>query len=262
MRSMKFILFLLGMAQIILAAGFFTGQPWAISLWPLAETKFSYAFLAAILAGGAAPLLWIAISDELGGLAGYALGFGILYAGMAASFAGFYFEGAQPSFSWFAAAMGVLAALCVFAFFGTQGYARLGPPTPVLLRLAFALEALVLLGAGILLIMQFPNILPWQLSPRASILYGCIFTGLAFYNLYAVLNASWISAFGPLLGFLVTDVLLLVSWFTRAGELPSEPLLGQITAAAIILLSTALGLYYLFLNPSTRLILRAQQHPR
>lgn len=68
---------------------------------------------------------------------------------------------------------------------------------------------LVLAGAGILLILKVPNTLPWNLSPESSVLYGWVFLGLAFYYLYAVLNRQWIHAIGPLLGFLVYDLVLL-----------------------------------------------------
>ena len=70
MRSLKPILLIVGILQLILAAGFFFQQSWATSLWPVPDTRLSYAFIAAILAGGAAPLIWIALSGQVGGLTG------------------------------------------------------------------------------------------------------------------------------------------------------------------------------------------------
>jgi hypothetical protein len=41
--------------------------------------------------------------------------------------------------------------------------------------------------------------------------------------------------------------------FARFGDLQPEHVLGQVAATAIILFSAALGVYYLFINPATRL---------
>src|SRR5687767_5099584 len=106
MRSLKPVLLGVGILQIILSAGFFFQQPWAISLWPVPDTRLSYAFIAAILAGGAAPLIWIALSERFGGLAGYGLSFGIMYAGMALAALLFYLQSQQTKLLGFGLFMG------------------------------------------------------------------------------------------------------------------------------------------------------------
>src|SRR5215211_1338933 len=115
------------------------------------------------------------------------------------------------------------------------------------------LEVLVLAGAGVLLLWKVPNTLPWNLSPELSVLYGWVFLGLAFYYLYAILNPQWIHALGPLLGFLVYDLILFSPLFARFGNLQPEHIRGQVAASAIIIFSAVLGVYYLFVNPATRL---------
>jgi hypothetical protein len=253
MRSIRSVLVVVGIVQLMLAAGFFFQQAWATSLWPLPDTRLSYAFIAAILAGGAAPLIWIGLSGRLAGLAGYGLGFGVMYAGMALAALLFYSRTQQTSLAWFALAMGITAGVCAILFFRTRNPVPEAQPTPRIVRLAFMVEVLVLAGAGILLILKVPNTLPWNLSPESSVLYGWVFLGLAFYYLYAVLNPQWIHALGPLLGFLVYDLVLFSPLFARFGNLQPEHMRGQIAATLIIIFSAILGVYYLFIDPATRL---------
>lgn len=253
MRSLKPVLLIVGALQLLLAAGFFFQQGWATSLWPVPDTRLSYAFIAAILAGGAAPLIWIALSGQFAGLAGYGLSFGIMYAGMALAALIFYLRTQQAALLWFAVVIGVAAALCVALFFRTRSTLPDSQPTPQIVRLAFIVEVIVLAGAGLLLLLKVPNTLPWNLSPESSVLYGWVFLGLAFYYLYAVLKPQWIHALGPLLGFLAYDLVLFSPLFARFGNLQPEHVRGQVAASVIIIFSAALGIYYLFINPATRL---------
>ena len=253
MRSIRSILVFVSILQLILAAGFFFQQAWATSLWPVPDTRLSYAFIAAILAGGAVPLIWIGLSERFAGLAGYGLSFGIMYAGMALAALLFYSRSQQPALAWFALVIGAAAALCLMLFFRTRRTAEESQPTPRIVRLAFILEVLVLAGAGVLLLLNVPNTLPWNLSPESSVLYGWVFLGLAFYYLYAILNPQWVHALGPLLGFLVYDLVLFSPLFARFGNIQPEHVRGQVAASIIIIFSAVLGVYYLFLNPATRL---------
>ena len=253
MRPIKAALVFVGILQLILAVGFFFQQSWAISLWPVPDTPLSYAFIASILAGSAAPLIWIGLSEQFGALAGYGLSFGIMYAGMALSALLFYLQMQQPALLWFALVLGVAATLCAALYVRTRNHIQNSQPTPQIVRLAFIAEVLVLAGAGVLLLLKVPNTLPWNLSPESSVLYGWVFLGLAFYYLYAVLHPQWIHALGPLLGFLVYDLVLFSPLFARFGNLQPEHILGQVAASAIIIFSAALGVYYLFVNPATRM---------
>lgn len=58
MRLAKTALIVVGVIDLVLAAGFFFQQAWATAFWPLPETRLSYALIAVILTGGAAPLIW------------------------------------------------------------------------------------------------------------------------------------------------------------------------------------------------------------
>ena len=253
MQSTKTALIVIGLIELILAVGFFFQQTWATSLWPLPDTRLSYAFIAAILAGGAAPLTWAGLSGELASLAGYGLSFGIMYAGMGISALLFYLRDQNPALAIFALVMILLAIVGAVVFVRTRHLSEGNQATPRIVIYAFIAEVLVLAGAGILLILKVPNTLPWNLSPESSVLYGWVFLGLAFYYLYAVLNRQWIHAIGPLLGFLVYDLVLFSPLFARFGNLQPEHVLGQVAASIIIIFSAALGVYFLFVNPATRL---------
>jgi hypothetical protein len=253
MRAIRVPLVLVGVVQLIVAMGFFFQQGWATSLWPVPDTRLSYAFIAAILAGGAAPLIWIGLSERYGGLAAYGLSFGIMYGGMALAGLLFYLRSQQPALGVFALVIGAAAILCGMLFLRARTMVQNGQPTPRIVRLAFLIEVLILAGAGFLLLLKVPNTLPWNLSPESSVLYGWVFLGLAFYYLYAVLNSQWIHALGPLLGFLVYDLVLFSPLFARFSNLQPEHVRGQVAASFIIVFSAALGIYYLFLNPATRL---------
>jgi len=257
MRLTNVAFILTGLLHLVLAVGFFFQQAWTTSLWPVPDTRLSYAFIAAILAGGGAPLIWVGLSGRIASLAGYGMGFGIMYAGMGLSVLLFYLRDQNPAFVWFAFVIGALALAGGIIFMRTRSMAEDLQPTPRVVIYAFIVEVLVLAGAGILLILKIPNTLPWKLSGESSVLYGWVFLGLAFYYLYAVLNRKWIHALGPLLGLLVYDLVLFSPLFARFGNLQPEHVRGQVAASVIIVFSAALGIYYLFVNSETRLSTRS-----
>ncbi|HZM22163.1 MAG TPA: hypothetical protein VFC02_10485 [Anaerolineales bacterium] len=204
MQSAKTALILTGLFHFVLAVGFFFQQAWTKSLWPVPDTRLSYAFIAAILAGGGAPLIWAGLSGKLASLAGYGISFGIMYAGMGISALLFYLRDRNPALVWFAFVMGVLAVAGGIIFMRSRPIAENRQPTPQIV-------------------------------------------------IYAVLNRQWIHALGPLLGFLVYDLVLFSPLFARFGNLQPEHIRGQVAASVIIIFSAALGIYYLFVNSATRL---------
>ena len=48
-----------GGAALLLALGFFLPYAWAKNLWPLPDSRLSYAFMPSILSGTAVPLIWV-----------------------------------------------------------------------------------------------------------------------------------------------------------------------------------------------------------
>ena len=253
MRLFRVTIARIGALELALAAGFFFRADWALALWPVPDTPMSYAFIAAITAGGAAPLIWVALSGDLGALAGYGLSFGVMYAGMAAVALWLFASTGGLALLRFGLAMAALAVGCLALLAAFRRPLSLGQRMPRPVRYAFAAEVVVLAGAGTLLVLRVPNILPWRLSEASSMLYGWVFLGLALYYLYAVAKPLWGHALGPLLGFLIYDMVLCAPLFARYASLQPEHRLGQVAASIIIVFSGALGLYYLLVEPSTRI---------
>lgn len=70
----------------LLAAGYFTQQPWALATWPWGEGRFGNVFVASILMAIAAPLAWIGISAQFGGTAGGFCHLAVMLGGIASVF--------------------------------------------------------------------------------------------------------------------------------------------------------------------------------
>lgn len=252
MRWLSIPLVAAGTAALVLALGFWWHQPWATPLWPWPAGRLSYAFMAAILTGSAVPLLWIGLSGEWAALAGYALGFGCMY-GLMASYA-FLLSAQQHrpallGYGWVTLALSVLCLLLL----GVASRVPLDDTrlVPRAARRAFGVEVGVLGLVGALLVAQIP-ILPWPLTPEASVMYGFVFLGMAFYFGYALFKPQWHHARGQLLGFLAYDLVLigpLLSLFAPPGP---TSWLGLIAATVIVLSSGLLAVYYLFLQSTTR----------
>lgn len=209
--------------------------------------------MAAILAGSAAPLLWISLTGEIAALTGYGLGFGVMYSGITA----YAFSLLASSDRTPLLVFSIVCAGLALAHFGVMIWGGRHPPgipqvAPRLVRLAFAVETLVLAGVGGALLLKIPNVLPWPLSAELSVMYGWVFLGLSLYYLYAVVKREWGHSIGQLLGFLVYDLVLIAPLMGHYANLRPEQRLGQITATAIILFSGALGIYFLILNKETR----------
>ena len=109
---------------------------------------------------------------------------------------------------------------------------------PALVWFAFVMGVLAVAG-GIIFMRSRPIAENRQPTPQIVI--------------YAVLNRQWIHALGPLVGFLVYDLVLFSPLFARFGNLQPEHIRGQVAASVIIIFSAALGIYYLFVNSATRL---------
>jgi hypothetical protein len=82
-------------------------------------------------------------------------------------------------------------------------------PTPVVIRIAFAVFAVLLALVAVRLIAVRPNTFPWPLGPENSVIYGFIFLGAMAYFLYGLAWPVWGNACGQLVGFLAYDLLLI-----------------------------------------------------
>jgi len=241
-----------GGASLVLALGYFLQQAWAKALWPLPEGRLSYAFMAAILAGKAVPLIWIGLSAEWGALVGYAFGFGCMYGLMAIYTFLLYAEQRRQPLLLYGGVTLALSVLCLLLL-GVTSRVPIADArhVPRVMRLAFFVEVGVLALVGALLVVQVA-ILPWPLQPESSVLYGFVFFGMALYFGYALFKPEWSHSRGQLLGFLAYDLVLigpLLGLFAPPGPVSW---LGLIAATAIVVGSGLLAVYYLFVQKTTR----------
>ena len=127
-------------------------------------------------------------------------------------------------------------------------------PLPKLVRASFGVFIVALILVGGALVLKSPNILPWDLSPEGSVVYGWIFLGAAVYFAYAVAKPLWENAAGPLLGFLAYDLVLILPFLQRFSDVPDHQRLSLIIYTAIVSYSGLLATYYLFVDRQTRVI--------
>ena len=255
MRYFGLFLVGVGVAALILSAGFFFQQSWATALWPLPGGKLSFGFMAAILAGAGVALMWVGICGERGAMASYAISFGIMFGGMAIFTLQLY-EASEPQnarlLSYSIGCM-ALTALCSILWRLSMTLKNSDPrPMPPSLRIPLMVEIVVLIGVGVALVLKRPDTLPWSLSPEASVIYGWAFLGLAVYYIYPLLRPTWNNTRGQLAGFLAYDLVLLTPLVGHLADVKPEHVLGLVVALGIIIVSGVLSIYYLFINKATR----------
>lgn len=255
MRYFGLLLVGVGVAALVLAAGFFFQQPWATVLWPLPGGKLSFGFMASILAGAGVALMWVGICGERGATASFAISFGIMFCGMAIFTLQLY-EASAPQDARllnFSIACMALTALCAILWRLSMTYKTIDPrPMPPSLRIPLMVEIVVLTGVGVALVLKRPDTLPWSLGPEASVIYGWAFLGLAVYYIYPLLRPTWNNTRGQLAGFLAYDLVLFTPLVGHLADVKPEHVLGLVVALSIIIVSGALSIYYLFINKATR----------
>ena len=124
-------------------------------------------------------------------------------------------------------------------------------PTPMPVRVSFAIFVASLLFAVTALILQQP-IFPWKLNPDSSVIFGCIFIGDAFYFLHALIKPYWRNAAGQLLSFLAYDLVLIPPFLRLFETVEPASRFSLIIYVLVLIYSGAVAVYYLFLNPRTR----------
>jgi hypothetical protein len=111
----------------------------------------------------------------------------------------------------------------------------------------------VLIVVGIQMVLKVPGVLPWNVTEESLVIYGWIFIGAGAYFAYSLLRPSWYNSAGQLLGFLGYDLVLIVPFLLRLPTVEPQYRLGLIFYTIVVIYSGGLAIYYLFLNPATRL---------
>jgi hypothetical protein len=251
MKIIRTLTLLGGLAMLAMAIAFIFRLPLALNLWPWEDGRYSYLFIGSILAAASAAALWIGWMGELCNLPAGTLNLFVI--GLTTSIYFFYLYQQGRSEMLVYAVVSLLAGLISGAFFLWSR--RLPPtdprPTPGLVRVSFGIFVATLLLAGTALILRMP-IFPWDLNPDSSVIFGCIFLGDAFYFIYALLRPHWGNAFGQLLSFLAYDLVLIVPFLLLLESVKPGHMQSLIIYIVVLLYSGGLAVYYLFLNPQTR----------
>jgi hypothetical protein len=251
MKGFRALSIVAALAMLIVAAGLFFQAHWAILAWPWPAGKLTFLFLSSIAAAIAAPYLWVALSEEWGAMRGSGIFPFVTSAGTAIFLSRLYFAGATTSLLWIIIAASALFSL-IMILAGRQFILRDARSQPVFLRFSFALFAVVLILAGTALVLKKPNIMPWPINPEGGVICGWIFLGASTSYVYGFFHPLWHNARGPLLGFLVYDLILLPPLLKHFENVKPEHHTSLILYCAVLIYSGALAIYQLFIARSTR----------
>ena len=250
----RFLLIITGVILLILCAGFLSGHPSALELWPWPDGRLSYVFIASILAAIGAPIIWMGLSGELAAMRGGALDFMVTYSGLAITLLIF-----GSSVAEMISVKLYLAAAIISVLFNGLLYLMVSAtpikdnrPVPWLLRASFMVFFLLLIGVAIALITNYQTVFPWPLKPQSSVVFGWIFMGAAFYFFYGFLQPTWGNVCGQLIGFLAYDLVLLVPFIQHFDTVKAEHQLSLYVYTAVLIYSALLSVYFLLLHPTTR----------
>jgi hypothetical protein len=263
-RLIRFLMLIACAVNAFLAVAFILKLPFVVQLWPLSYTNnMSFLFIGSIFGAAAASTLWSLLSREDGALAGGALDFVMICTPVSI----FAFQLASRSrnneLTIFGIVMAAAAVLGLGLFLWSQRIPMRDPrPMPRLVRRSFMFFVVALVIAGGQMVLKVPNIIPWSITTDASVIYGWFFLGAAAYFTYGILRPSWANAAGQLAGFLVYDLILIVPFLTRLPEIEPRWRINLIVYTLVISLSALLAIYYLFINPATRVFARREAVPQ
>jgi hypothetical protein len=245
--------FITGILLLVLTLGFVFQLPWVVNLWPWPESRLSYLFLGSILAAVTIAVGWISLLGDWGALPAGALNIFVIAVTWAVYFLQRSFSDHRSSLLSYGI-VGILIALVSAAAFLWSRRLPLHDtrPTPRFLLFSFGLFTVILILAGGALIFRVPTIFPWPLTPDASVLFGCIFLGDAFYFFYGLLFPRWHNACGQLLSFLAYDLVLIFPFLGLFSSVKPDHRLSLIIYVAVLLYSGLLSIYYLLLHKKTR----------
>jgi hypothetical protein len=242
-----------GVASLVLTAGFFWRWDWATELWPWPDTRLSFVFLASIVAAIGLPALWIGLSGELRAIEAGALDLAVTYAGMVAYVIALLGDPGQPELGGYVAAFAALGLFSLAAYLWSRRIPRRDPrPMPAPVRISFAVLACALIAFGTALLFG-ADVFPWQLSDESSVMFGLIYLGAAVYFLHGIARPSWSNAAGQLIGFLAYDLVLIGPFLGHFDDASGGQLTSLWIYTGVVVYTACLAIYYLFLQPETRL---------
>lgn len=239
---------------LILAAslGFIFQTPIATQTWPWPDGRLSYLFIGSILAAVSVAMIWIGWTGEWGALPAGSLNVLVIVLLSAVYFFYLSANGRSELLPYaIVSALAIIPSAVAFVW-GRKIPLSDNRPTPKPVQISFGIFTIALILAGGALVLRLP-VFPWALNPDSSVIFGCIFLGDAFYFIYGIFKPRWHNALGQLLSFLAYDLVLIVPFIQLFGTVKPELLLNLAVYVAVLLFSGAIAVYYLFINPETRM---------
>lgn len=251
MKTLRVLTLVGGLVILLFAFGFVYRTPFATALWPWEDGRYSYLFVGSILAAVSAAALWIGWTGEFGALPAGSLNVFVIALTTSIYFFKLASQG-RAGMTLFGI-LGIFSALASLAafFWSLRIPLKETRPMPAPVKVSFWIFIASLFAAGGSLILGAP-IFPWKLNPDSSVVFGCIFLGDAFYFLYGMFRPNWHNALGQLLSFLAYDLVLIFPFIGLINTVEPDRLVGLIVYIVVLIYSSGLALYYLFINPQTR----------
>lgn len=253
MKQIQYATLLGGFFILALALGFIFQIPFVTSIWPWPEGRLSHLFIGSILAAVSAAAIWIGWTGELGAMAAGALNVFVISIASTYYFLVLALGENHSEILWHGYISSLMAVISFMAFqWSRRLEMRDTLPTPMLVRLSFAVFTIALLFTGAGLVLNLP-IFPWPLKPTSSVIFGCIFLGDAFYFLYGLFRPRWNNALGQLLSFLAYDLVLIAPFLLLFKTVKPEHQLSLTVYVAVLIYSGGIAVYYLLINQPTRI---------
>ncbi len=251
MKLLRSLAFVSGLVVLVFAYGFIVQHPFATSIWPWEDGRYSYLFVGSILAAVSAAMLWVGWTGEFGALPAGTLNIFVIALTTSIYFFKLASQG-RTDMTPFGVFSALFAIASLFAFFWSVRIPlKETRPMPKPVKVSFWIFIASLFAAGGSLILGAP-IFPWKLNPDSSVVFGCIFLGDAFYFLYGMFRPNWHNALGQLLSFLVYDLVLIFPFVGLISTVESDHLVSLVVYIVVLIYSAGLAVYYLFVDPQTR----------
>jgi hypothetical protein len=247
-------LVMVAVVQLAFAVAFFVQAPFAVNLWPFpGTTPLSFIFISSIFASAGAATLWALWSKRNGAFTGIFIDYVAIL--LPVGVFSLLLSREAPQYANYGILCLAGAAFGAALLVWSLRYPITDPiPMPNPVRWSFVVFIGALLIVGVRMVLAVPNVIPWRVSPELSVVIGWMYLGAAAYFAYALLRPSWTNATGQLVGFLAYDVVLIGPFLTRLPTVPAEQLVSQVIYTGVVIYSGLLALYYLAVNPRTRLL--------
>jgi hypothetical protein len=236
---------LAGAGLALFAAGVYVRHPAALGLWIWPRTPaLGCVFVAAMLAGAAAPLVWIGVSGRLAAVRAAMLAGVVANTGIALRLLVRHALPGNERYLPFAALFAFGTVLAAGVLLAARRLPdRDDRPLSPAVRAAFLLFAAILLPVGAAMALNIPRVFPIPLTPDMAAVYGWFFLGSFAYYAHAAGRPSADNAAGPLLSFLVYDLLMLPPYLAYART-PHPGFETSLTVYLVVLVASALFCLY------------------